>query len=114
REGSRLDRALNSAAVLLHAVPEFVLGLLLVAAVSLAAGLLPATAVGMDTAALLAQPAVLVLPVSVLTARHLCDLTRQVRVGVAAGRHGTVATHLRLLGMRERTVVLRHVLPGAL
>lgn len=114
REGSRVDRTLNTAAVLLHAVPEFVLGLLLVASVSLTAGLLPATAVGMDTAALLAQPAVLVLPVTVLTARHLCDLARQIRAGVAAGRHSAVAAHLRLLGMPERTVVLRHVLPGAL
>ncbi|OON80987.1 ABC transporter permease [Streptomyces tsukubensis] len=114
REGSRIDRTLNTAAVLLHAVPEFVLGLLLIASVSLGAGLLPATAVGMDTAALLAQPAVLVLPVAVLTARHLCDLARQIRVGVAAQRHGAVAEHLRLLGMRERTVVLRHVLPNAL
>ncbi|MDT0433238.1 MULTISPECIES: ABC transporter permease [Streptomyces] len=114
REGSLLDRALNTAAVVLHAVPEFVLGLLLVASVSLAAGLLPATAVGMDGAALLAQPAVLVLPVIVLTARHLCDLARQIRAAVAVQRHGAVAGHLRLLGMRERTVVLRHVLPGAL
>ncbi|MFD0020783.1 ABC transporter permease [Streptomyces sp. NPDC058382] len=114
REGSRLDRALNTAAVLLHAVPEFVLALLLVASVSLAAGLLPATAVGMDTAGLLAQPSVLVLPVVVLTARHLCDLARQVRAGVAAERHGPVAEHLRLLGLRERTVVLRHTLPNAL
>lgn len=114
REGSRLDRVLNSAAVVLHAVPEFVLGLLLVASLSLAAGLLPATAVGMDTATLSAQPAVLVLPVTVLTARHLCDLARQIRVGVVAQRHSAVAAHLRLLGMRERTVVLRHVLPGAL
>lgn len=114
REGSRVDRTLNAAAVVLHAVPEFVLGLLLVASVSLAAGLLPATAIGMDTEALLAQPVVLVLPVTVLTARHLCDLARQIRAGVAAGRHGAVAAHLRLLGVRERTVVLRHVLPGAL
>ncbi|MEV0280269.1 ABC transporter permease [Streptomyces sp. NPDC050610] len=114
REGSRVDRALNTAAVVLHAVPEFVLGLLLVASVSLAAGLLPATAVGMDAAALRAQPAVLVLPITVLTARHLCDLARQIRAGVAAERHGAVAEHLRLLGLRERTVVLRHVLPNAL
>lgn len=114
REGSHLDRALNTAAVVLHAVPEFVLGLLLVASVSLAAGLLPATAVGMDRAALLAQPAVLVLPVVVLTARHLCDLARQIRAGVAEQRHSAVAEHLRLLGMRERTVIQRHVLPSAL
>ncbi|MEV1021051.1 ABC transporter permease [Streptomyces sp. NPDC050264] len=114
REGSRLDRALNTVTVLLHAVPEFVLALLLVASVSLAAGLLPATAVGMDTAGLLGEPSVLVLPVVVLTARHLCDLARQIRAGVAGERHGPVAEHLRLLGVRERTVVLRHVLPNAL
>ncbi|MFI6348150.1 ABC transporter permease [Streptomyces sp. NPDC050560] len=114
REGSRADRLLTTAAVVLHAVPEFVLGLLLVASVSLAAGLLPATAVGMDTAALLARPSVLVLPVTVLTARHMCDLARQIRAGVAAERHGPVAAHLELLGMRRRTVVLRHVLPNAL
>ncbi|MGW7350826.1 ABC transporter permease [Streptomyces sp. NPDC054784] len=114
REGSRPDRALNAAALVLHSVPEFVLGLLLVASLSLWAGLLPATAVGMEPGDLLARPAVLVLPVTVLTARHLCDLARQVRAGVAAQRHGAVAEHLRLLGLRERTVVLRHVLPGAL
>ncbi|GAA2972692.1 ABC transporter permease [Streptomyces drozdowiczii] len=114
REGSGLDRALNTAAVVLHAVPEFVFGLLLIASVSLAAGLLPATAVGMDRAAVLAQPSVLVLPVIVLTARQLCDLARQIRAGVAQQRHSPVAEHLRLLGVRERTVVLRHVLPLAL
>lgn len=114
REGSRLDRALNTAAVLLHAVPEFVLGLLLVAWLSLAAGLLPATTVGMGVGELLAQPSALVLPVGVLAARHLCDLARQVRAGVAAGRDGDMAEHLRLQGLPERTVVLRHVLPNAL
>lgn len=114
RAGSRPDRALNAAAVLLHSVPEFVLGLLLVATLSLAAGLLPATAAGLDGPGLVAQPATLVLPVAVLTARQLCDLARQIRAGVAERRSGPVAEHLRLLGMGERAVVVRHVLPGAL
>ncbi|MGW8374863.1 ABC transporter permease [Streptomyces sp. ODS28] len=114
REGSVLDRVLNGAAVLLHSVPEFVLGLLLIASLSLAAGLLPATAAGLDGAGLLAQPAVLVLPVAVLAARQLCDLARQIRAGVAARRDGPVAEHMRLLGLRERAVVLRHVVPNAL
>ncbi|MEW2357751.1 ABC transporter permease [Spirillospora sp. NPDC029432] len=114
REGTRLDRALNGAAVLLHAVPEFVLGLLLIAWLSLAAGLLPATAVGLDGTRLLADPAVLVLPVTVLAAGRTCDLSRQIRAGVAAGRGGPVAEHLRLLGLRERTVVVRHVVPNSL
>ncbi|WP_258016187.1 ABC transporter permease subunit [Streptomyces sp. AJS327] len=56
----------------------------------------------------------LVVLVAVFAARHLCDLARQIRAGVAAGRHGPVAAHLRLLGTRERTVIPRHVLPGAL
>lgn len=114
REGSRTDRVLNAAALLLHSVPEFVLGLLLIASLSLAAGLLPATAVGLTGTQLLTQPSVLVMPVLVLAARQLCDLARQVRAGVAAGRGSPVAEHLRLLGLRERTVVLRHVLPNAL
>ncbi|QFG26186.1 ABC transporter permease [Actinomadura sp. WMMB 499] len=114
REGTRLDRLLNAAAVLLHAVPEFVLGLLMIASLSLATGLLPATAVGLNGTALLAQPAVLVMPVAVLAARQLCDLARQIRAGVAAQRDAPLAEHLRLLGMRERTVVLRHVVPNAL
>lgn len=114
REGSRTDRVLNAAAVLLHSVPEFVLGLLLIASLSLAAGLLPATAVGLTGTQLLEQPSVLVMPVLVLAARQLCDLARQIRAGVAAERGSPVAEHLRLLGLRERTVVLRHVLPNAL
>ncbi|GAA3523210.1 ABC transporter permease [Amycolatopsis ultiminotia] len=112
-EGSRLDRALTVVTAVLHAVPEFVLGLVLVAAFAVRARLLPATAAGMTGADLLAAPAVLVLPVVVLVARQLCDLARQIRIGVAEHAHSEVATHLMLLGLRRRTVVLRHVLPGA-
>ncbi|TDC97638.1 ABC transporter permease [Actinomadura sp. 7K507] len=114
REGTRLDRTLNAAAVVLHAVPEFVLGLLMIASLSLATGLLPATAVGLNGTALLAQPAVLVMPVIALAARQVCDLARQIRAGVAQQRDGPLAEHLRLLGMRERTVVVRHIVPNAL
>lgn len=114
REGTRLDRALNTATLLLHSVPEFVLAMLLIASLSVAAGLLPATAAGLDGVGLLAQPSVLVLPVLVLTARQLCDLARQIRVGVAEQRGSPPAEHLRLLGLPERRVVLRHVLPNAL
>ncbi|EWC62399.1 Dipeptide transport system permease protein DppB [Actinokineospora spheciospongiae] len=110
REGSRVDRVLTSVAVLLHAVPEFVLGLLLVAGLAVHGGLFPATAAGVD---LLARPEVLVLPVTVLVARQLCDLARQIRIGVAEHSAGEVAGHLRLLGLPEHAVVLRHVLPGA-
>ncbi len=114
REGSRTDRALNVVTILLHSMPEFVLGLLLLAGLSVYFGLLPATAAGASGLALLGRPAVLVLPVIVLVSRQLCDLARQIRIGVAEHTVGEPASHLRLLGLGERMVVLRHVLPNAL
>ncbi|OXM43251.1 ABC transporter permease [Amycolatopsis alba] len=110
REGSRTDRALTAVTVFLHAIPEFVLGLLLVAGFAVHLGLFPATAAGTDPAT---RPDVLVLPVIVLVSRQLCDVARQVRVGIAEQTAGQVAGHLRLLGLPERTVVLRHLLPAA-
>ncbi|MEU0132952.1 ABC transporter permease [Streptomyces sp. NPDC006296] len=114
REGSVGDRVLNASALALHAVPEFVLGLLLTAWLSVGLGLLPATSAGLRGAEILTDPAALVLPVGVLIARQLCDLARQIRIGVAAQVAGPAVRHLRLLGLPERTVVLRHVLPGCL
>ncbi|MEV5129871.1 ABC transporter permease [[Kitasatospora] papulosa] len=114
REGSAGDRVLNASALALHAVPEFVLGLLLTAWLSVGLGLFPATAAGLRGTEILTDPAVLILPVGVLVARQLGDLARQVRIGVAAQVTGPVVRHLRLLGLPERTIVLRHVLPGCL
>ncbi|MFD6066982.1 MULTISPECIES: ABC transporter permease [Amycolatopsis] len=110
REGSRIDRVLTAVTLFLHAIPEFVLGLLLVAGFAVYTGLLPATAAGTEPAA---HPEVLVLPVIVLVARQLCDVARQLRIGIAEQTRGQVAGHLRLLGLPERTVVLRHLLPAA-
>ncbi|GAB3691135.1 ABC transporter permease [Saccharopolyspora tripterygii] len=112
RPGSRTDRALNSAIVALNAVPEFALGMVLVALFSLQLGWLPATGAGLSGLSLADQPAVLVLPVTVLVCKQLCALTRQVRVGVAEATHAGYATHLRMLGLPERDVLLRHVLPN--
>ncbi|OXM46622.1 peptide ABC transporter permease [Amycolatopsis thailandensis] len=110
REGSRTDRILTAVTLFLHSIPEFVLGLLLVAGFAVYTGLLPATAAGTD---LTERPEVLVLPVIVLVGRQLGDVARQIRVGVAEQTRGQVADHLRLLGLRERTVVLKHLLPAA-
>ncbi|MFE4055684.1 ABC transporter permease [Streptomyces sp. NPDC059096] len=114
REGSFADRTLNACVLALHSVPEFVLGLLLTAWLSAGLGLLPATAAGLGGTEVLSAPTVLVLPVAVLVARQLCDLARQVRIGVATRMTSPVVRHLRLLGLHERTIVLRHVLPGCL
>ncbi|MEV0081668.1 ABC transporter permease [Saccharopolyspora sp. NPDC050642] len=114
RPGSLLDRGLNGAVVMLNSIPEFALALLLIALFALQLGWLPATAAGASGWALAAQPAVLVLPVGVLVSKQLCALARQVRIGVVEADCAEYAMHVRLHGLSERTVVLRHVLPNAL
>ncbi|QUH03365.1 ABC transporter permease [Saccharopolyspora erythraea] len=114
RRGSLPDRVLNSAVLLLNSVPEFALALLLVGLFALHLAWLPATAAGASGWELAAQPALLVLPVSVLVGKQLCGLARQVRIGVAEADDAEYATHVRFHGLPERTVVLRHVLPNAI
>lgn len=114
RPGSGADRALNLVVVVLHAIPEFALGMVLVAVFALQLGWLPATAAGLSGLSLAEEPGVLVLPVAVLVCKQLCALTRQVRVGVVEAAAAGFAAHLRLLGMAERDVVLRHVLPNGI
>ncbi|KID31614.1 ABC transporter permease [Prauserella rugosa] len=114
RPGSRTDRTLNTALVILHAIPEFALGMFLVAVFALEWGWFPATAAGLSGFSLAEQPAVLVLPVAVLVCTRLCALARQIRIGVAEAREAEYATHLRVLGVPERTVLLRTVVPNGL
>ncbi|SFT04755.1 MULTISPECIES: ABC transporter permease [Saccharopolyspora] len=114
RMGSRTDRALTSAIVVLDAIPEFALGMVLVALFGLQLGWLPATAAGLSGLWLAEEPAVLVLPVTVLVCKQLCAPTRQIRIGVAEAVEAGYATHLRMLGVPERTVLMRHVLPNGL
>ncbi|GAA2796922.1 ABC transporter permease [Saccharopolyspora taberi] len=114
RRGSALDRGLNGVVVMLDSIPEFALALVLVALFSLHLGWLPATAAGASGWSLAAEPAVLVLPVGVLVCKQLCALARQVRVGVAEADSAEYAMHVRLHGLPERAVVLRHVLPNGL
>lgn len=108
RPGSGTDRALTGTVSALQAVPEFALGLVLVALFSLQLGWLPATAGGGS----LLSPGVLVLPVLVLAANQLGRLARQIRLGVVETDRAPHVTHLRRLGLPERVVLLRHVLPG--
>ncbi|THA27502.1 ABC transporter permease [Streptomyces sp. RKND-216] len=113
REGGRLDRAVTSLTLTLNSVPDFVLALLLVAGLSLRLGWLPATWVGVGAAELLVQPALLVLPVTVVAARMICLLSRQVRAGMVTVLHAGYVAQARRLGVPRRTLLVRHVLPNA-
>jgi peptide/nickel transport system permease protein len=109
RPGSATDRVLSGLATAGQAVPEFALGLVLVAVFAVTLGWLPATAGGGS----FTGPAVLVLPVVVLAVNQVGRLARQVRIGVVETDGSEHVVHLRRLGLDERTVLLRHVLPGA-
>jgi peptide/nickel transport system permease protein len=112
RPGSVPDRLVTAATTVAQAVPDFALGLLLVALFALQLGWLPATAAGTVGLSGLTA-AMLVLPVAILVSNQLGRLARQVRIGVVECDAAEHVTHLRRLGLGERTLLVRHVLPGA-
>lgn len=57
--------------------------------------------------------AALVLPVAVLAANQVGRMARQIRIGVVETDRAEHVVHLRHLGLGERVVLWRHVLPGA-
>ncbi|MFI6346351.1 ABC transporter permease [Streptomyces sp. NPDC050560] len=114
REGSRTDRAVSAVTVALNAVPDFVLALFLVAVVSLRLGWLPSTWVGVDGGSWWGRPQLLVLPLTVLLARTVCLLSRQIRAGTVDAVRAGYTVQARRLGVPRRSLVLRHVLPNAL
>nr|QEO75036.1 hypothetical protein [uncultured bacterium] len=111
REGSLLDRALTSISVALHSIPEFALAVVLIAVFGVQLGWLPPTAVGVDV---LAEPAVLVLPLVVLLARPICSISRLVRAGMVDALASDYVRHARRLGIGETRVRFAHALPNAL
>ncbi|HZZ49717.1 MAG TPA: ABC transporter permease [Pseudonocardia sp.] len=109
-----LDRTLTTVSVGLYAIPDFVLALLLVAVVSLKLHLLPPTALGSDAGTLLRTPALLVLPVVVLSCQCVTSVSRQVRAGVIDTLEHPYVLHAARSGLPRWRVLLCHVAPGAL
>ncbi|MBY8847626.1 ABC transporter permease [Saccharothrix longispora] len=111
REGGALDRVLTSVSVALHSIPEFALAVVLIAVFGVRLGWLPPTAVGADV---LAEPAVLVLPLVVLLARPICSIGRLVRAGMLDALASEHVRHARRLGIGEARIRFAHALPNAL
>ena len=113
REGKRADRVISSVTLGIYAVPEFTLGVLLITVFALRLDWLPPTAVG-SGGDLLAEPAVLVLPVLVLLARPVCSLTRLIRAGMIDALNSPYAAHARRYGISAARVRYTHALPNAI
>jgi peptide/nickel transport system permease protein len=112
REGGLLDRVVTTTTVGLYSLPEFALGIVLVTVFAVQWGWLPPTGIGADPN-LLAQPALLVLPVIVLLARPICSLTRLIRAGMIDALRSEHVRHARRVGIGESAVQLKHALPVA-
>ncbi|MEV0620463.1 ABC transporter permease [Nonomuraea sp. NPDC050404] len=113
RQGRLLDRVITTVTVGLYSIPEFALGVVLVALFAVQLGWFPPTAVGAP-ANLLEQPALLVLPLLVLLARPVCSISRLVRAGMVDALASGYVAHAARLGLSPWRVRLTHALPNAL
>ena len=114
RRGGVIDNAITSTAITLIAVPEFVFGTFLVAAFAVGAGILPAVTLIRTGEPLFSSPQSLVLPVVTLLAGSSAGSIRMVRACMIDVLSSDYIEMVRLKGVSERRLILRHALPNAL
>lgn len=115
RRDGLLDRAVLLISLVVTALPEFVIGMLLVIVFSTTLfTFLPAIAAIPPGASPLEYPSEIVLPVAALVLAVLPYLYRLVRGSMIDALESEYVAMARLKGMPERIVTRRHVLPNAL
>lgn len=110
-----IDHATGIVTLVLAALPEFVVGILLV--LLLSTGLfqvLPAVYVGSPGQPVWSDPAQLVLPALTLVLAVLPYIVRIMRATMLEVLDSEYVQQARLKGVPERTVILRHALPNAI
>jgi len=113
RAGSVMDRALSTASIVMTSVPEFALGVILVAVFVVFLRVLPGTS-PLDSNAGWSIPSQLVLPVAVLTIYDAGYVARMVRTSMAEVMARPYIRTAVLKGLPPRTVILRHALRNAM
>jgi peptide/nickel transport system permease protein len=109
------DYAGTATAFVLYSMPSYALGLLLVAAFSIAIKALPANAPqGSTVGAMLAHPAGLVLPVATLTLVTYALFSRYMRSAAIDNLAQDYIRTARAKGLSERAVLWRHLLRNSL
>jgi peptide/nickel transport system permease protein len=114
RRGRWPDRTVSTGAVVLVAMPEYVIAGLLVLVFAVSLRWLPAVSVVPSGAGPLAAPQILVLPVLSLAALSAAHSARVIRAATAAALRAPYVDNARLNGVRERTILRRAVLPAVL
>jgi peptide/nickel transport system permease protein len=113
RAGSAMDRALSTASIVMTSVPEFALGVILVAVFVVFLRVLPGTS-PLDANAGWSIPSQLVLPAAVLTIYDAGYVARMVRTSMAEVMARPYIRTAVLKGLSPRTVILRHALRNAM
>ncbi len=113
-EGSLLDRFLSLAAVFTFALPEFVIGLVLILVFSILYPVLPGSSLMEPGLNPLSQPLALVLPILVLVLHQLAHLSQITRASMINALGSNYVRAARLKGLPPALVVVKHALRNAL
>ena len=112
--GSWLDRLLNSGAVALVSVPEFLIATIAVLVLSVQLGWLPALSYASDIDSFSGALRVFVMPVLTLCCVIVAQMMRMTRAALADQLDAPYIEMARLKGVRPVRLVLGHALPNAI
>lgn len=115
RRGRALDNVMSTGSLVLAALPEFVVGILLIVMFSTTVlHWFPAVAVIDESRSLLSQSSVLVLPTVTLVVAVSPYITRMMRATMLEVLDSEYVQQARLKGLPERVVLVQHALPNAI
>lgn len=112
RRGTRTDSALSGSSLVLAALPEFVIGVLLVVLFATSVlQVLPSVTIARPGEPVWSRPEQLVLPVLTLALVVIPYVVRMTRATLSETFDTGFVEMARLKGLPERTVLLRHAVP---
>lgn len=114
RAGGLLDHLIGGVSLLGISFPDFIVATLVAWVFGIWLGLFPPVALLPPGASPLDDPEILVLPVLAMIVIGTPYTSRMVRAGMIDVLASDYVQTARLLGVRERQVILRHALPNAL
>jgi peptide/nickel transport system permease protein len=114
REGRRTDRAITISLMSLSAVPEFVLGVLLLIVFAVWIHIVPVSAGSDATGDIFQRLHAMLVPAIALALSYIAVLTRMVRTGTAGVITAPYYRTAALKGMKTGEIVRRHMLRNAL
>ncbi len=114
-KGRGFDNVVNTVLIMLAGIPEFIVGILLIVLLSTQVfQILPPTSMVPSGSSVLANPQVLVLPVTTLVLAILPYLARLVRAALIDAMTSEYVVVARLKGVPETQVIIRHALRNSL